>query len=48
MKRYRWLKPQLVAHIEFADWTAADHLRHSRFGGLRDDKDAKDVVKETF
>ena len=47
MRNYRWLKPKLVAQIEFTDWTDADHLRHSRFGALRDDKEAKDVRKES-
>jgi bifunctional non-homologous end joining protein LigD len=47
MKKYRWVKPQVVAEVEFADWTAADHLRHSRFVGLRDDKDAREVHKES-
>jgi len=46
MKRCRWLKPKLVAQIEFAEWTEADHLRHSRFVGLRDDKDAREVTRE--
>jgi bifunctional non-homologous end joining protein LigD len=47
MKKYQWVKPKLVAEVEFTDWTAADHLRHSRFVGLREDKEAKDVRKET-
>jgi ATP-dependent DNA ligase len=46
MLAYRWLKPRLVAEIDFADWTDANHLRHSRFVGLRDDKDPKEVVRE--
>jgi bifunctional non-homologous end joining protein LigD len=46
MKAYRWLKPRLVAEIDFADWTDANHLRHSRFVGFRDDKDPKEVVRE--
>jgi bifunctional non-homologous end joining protein LigD len=46
MKNYRWLKPELVAHIEFTDWTDTDHLRHARFGGLRDDKHPRNVVRE--
>jgi ATP-dependent DNA ligase len=33
----------LVAQIEGLEWTAGDHLRHSRFVGLRQDKKAKDV-----
>jgi ATP-dependent DNA ligase len=32
--------------VEFLEWTDADHLRHSKFVGLRDDKDARNVVKE--
>jgi bifunctional non-homologous end joining protein LigD len=47
MKNYRWVRPRLVAEVEFTDWTAADHLRHSRFVALREDKDPKDVHKES-
>ncbi len=46
MKKYRWVKPKLVLQVEFTDWTAANHLRHSRFLGLRDDKTAREVHKE--
>jgi len=46
MKAYKWLRPRLVAEIDFADWTDANHLRHSRFVGLRDDKNPKEVVRE--
>jgi ATP-dependent DNA ligase len=46
MKKCRWLKPVLVAQIEFTEWTDANHLRHSRFVGLRDDKDAREVSRE--
>jgi len=35
MKDCRWLKPVLVARVEFVEWTADKHLRHSRFVGLR-------------
>jgi len=31
MAECRWLKPQLVAQIEYADWTNVNHLRHSKF-----------------
>ncbi|MCU1291555.1 MAG: dependent ligase, partial [Bryobacterales bacterium] len=47
MKKFRWLTPKLVAQVEFTDWTSAHHLRHARFVGLRDDKDAKDVFRES-
>jgi bifunctional non-homologous end joining protein LigD len=46
MRECRWLKPELVAQVAFADWTDANHLRHARFVGLRTDKDARDVVQE--
>jgi len=46
MKRCVWVRPKLVAQIEFLEWTESDHLRHSKFVGLRDDKDARSVVKE--
>lgn len=41
-----WVKPQLVAEFGFANWTAGGKLRVGRYKGLRDDKAAKDVVKE--
>ncbi len=46
MKKCVWLRPELVAQIEFLEWTESHHLRHSKFVGLREDKDASGVVKE--
>lgn len=46
MKVCVWLTPEAVAQIEFLEWTAGDRLRHSKFVGLREDKRARDVVKE--
>jgi bifunctional non-homologous end joining protein LigD len=46
MAECRWLKPELVAQIEYADWTDVNHLRHSKFIALRDDKQAKEVHRE--
>jgi len=46
MGECRWLKPHLVAQIEYADWTDVNHLRHSKFIALRGDKPAKDVKRE--
>ncbi len=42
-----WVRPELVAEIGFTEWTSAGKLRHPRFLGLRRDKAAKDVVRET-
>ena len=46
MAECRWLKPVLVAEVEFLEWTSDNHLRHSRFVALREDKRAKDVRRE--
>jgi DNA ligase D-like protein (predicted ligase) len=46
MRKAVWLRPEAVAQIEFLEWTDADRLRHSKFVGLRDDKDPRSVVKE--
>jgi bifunctional non-homologous end joining protein LigD len=46
MKKAVWLRPEAVAQIEFLEWTAGDRLRHSKFVGLRADKDARRVLKE--
>lgn len=41
-----WVEPQLVAEIEFTGWTADGSLRHPSFQGLREDKAAREVVRE--
>ena len=42
-----WLKPEAIAEIEFLEWTGADHLRHTKFIRLRDDKNPRQTVRET-
>ena len=42
-----WVRPEVVAEIQFLEWTGADHLRHTKFVGLKDDKDPAKIVKET-
>jgi DNA ligase D-like protein (predicted ligase) len=42
----RWLKPQLVGQFEFLEWTGENHLRHTKFIALREDKPARDVRRE--
>ena len=46
MKDCRWLKPDLVSQIEFLEWTGENHLRHTKFIALRDDKPAREVRRE--
>jgi DNA ligase D-like protein (predicted ligase) len=41
-----WVHPELVAEFRFAEWTKGGKLRVGRYKGLRDDKPAKEVVKE--
>ncbi|WP_312222366.1 DNA ligase D [Rhizobium rhizoryzae] len=42
-----FVEPKLVAEVEFRGWTADAHLRHASFRGLREDKQATAVVRET-
>ena len=43
----QWVEPKLVAEIGFSEWTSAGLLRHPRFIGLRDDKPAREVRRES-
>jgi bifunctional non-homologous end joining protein LigD len=47
MKLCTWLEPKLVAQVRFTEWTSDGGLRHPVFLGLRDDKKAAEVVRET-
>jgi len=46
MKKCVWIRPELVAQIEFTEWTPDGHLRLATFAGLREDKTAQEVVRE--
>ena len=47
MEKCVWLKPRLVAVIDYAEWTPANHLRHAKFVGLREDKKPREVTRGT-
>jgi DNA ligase D-like protein (predicted ligase) len=46
MTECRWVKPELVGQFEFVEWTPDNHLRHSRFVALREDKKPREVGRE--
>jgi bifunctional non-homologous end joining protein LigD len=45
-RQARWAEPELVAEVEFTEWTRDGKLRHPRYLGLRFDKPAREVVRE--
>jgi bifunctional non-homologous end joining protein LigD len=46
MNRCHWVEPEMVAQIKFSEWTRDEKLRQPVFLGLREDKDASEVVRE--
>ncbi len=42
----QWMKPTMVVEVAFTEWTEGGHIRHPSFQGLREDKPARDVVRE--
>jgi bifunctional non-homologous end joining protein LigD len=46
MKKCHWVKPSLVCQLKFTEWTDEGRLRHPAFMGLREDKSAKEVIRE--
>jgi DNA ligase D-like protein (predicted ligase) len=46
-KNVHWVEPKLVAQIAFSEWTDDAKLRHPSFLGLRDDKNPRDVIRES-
>jgi ATP-dependent DNA ligase len=45
--RAHWVQPRIVVQVAFTEWTVHGKLRHPRLLGLRADKAAGDVVRET-
>jgi len=46
LKRAVWVTPKLVGEVAFTEWTDDGSIRHPSFQGLREDKKARDVVRE--
>jgi len=42
-----WVKPALICEVSFAEWTEAGHVRHATFRGMRTDKPARAITRET-
>ncbi len=47
MRKCTWLEPKLICQVRFTEWTRDQHLRHPLFLGMRDDKLAKEVIRES-
>lgn len=47
VRRCTWVRPELVCQVRFAEWTHDGSLRQPVYLGLREDKAAREVVKET-
>jgi ATP-dependent DNA ligase len=45
--RVHWVEPSVVIQVGFMEWTGGGKLRHPRLIGIRADKSARDVVRET-
>ena len=46
MKRCHWVKPAMLCQVKFTEWTRDDRLRQPVFLGIREDKNAIEVVGE--
>jgi ATP-dependent DNA ligase len=45
--RAHWVRPEIVVQVAFIEWTVHGKLRHGRFLGFREDKTAREVVRES-
>jgi bifunctional non-homologous end joining protein LigD len=46
--RAHWVRPEIVVQVAFIEWTVHGKLRHARFLGMREDKSAREVARETW
>jgi len=47
MAKLRWVTPSLVVDVAFVEWTRDGLLRHPQLVGIRDDKKANEVIRES-
>ncbi len=45
-RQVHWIRPELIAEVEFTEWTGEGHLRHPSFKGLREERSPRDIVRE--
>jgi bifunctional non-homologous end joining protein LigD len=45
MKKCVWVRPQIVAELEYLEWTESEDLRQSQFTGLHENEKALNVTK---
>lgn len=46
MRSARWVKPELLCEVAFAEWTSTGRVRHASYRGLRSDKPAEDITRD--
>ncbi len=46
MRRCKWVEPEIVCQVKFTEWTRDGKLRHPVFLGVREDKRAREVIRE--
>jgi bifunctional non-homologous end joining protein LigD len=47
MQTLRWVRPELVVEVSFVEWTRDGNLRHTAFVGVREDKRAEKIRRES-
>ena len=47
LRYIHWVKPSVICEVAFGEWTNDGHIRHAAFQGLREDKPAQKVKRET-
>jgi bifunctional non-homologous end joining protein LigD len=48
LRQTHWTEPKMIAEVAFTEWTSDGSIRHPSFQGLREDKNPKEVVRESL